>query len=307
MVKKQGEFGGYNIFAGDEPKTDILTGLRNMRQLTRGTLTNVRMPENYTEEDVGLSRMDVSVSTAFERNRAKVRDMLRAIVGFVFDKYELPLTNGVDFRCGANGEMVEELLPTHADKSKWTQFDVNPKIVRENKRRHPNSIIRVGSFHSPEHLGLNVPVDIVTGAPSLDATGFMPHAVKQISSILKPGGYLLHIQDVRPGLGAGPKEMNAMGLSEPYNIEGMQNMDGPLSFKVPHEGFVSVGELFRRRIGMIIEYGNTGFEVILNKWITAQRNLAAGNMGLIYYLNMICGTNMPEKEASAIVTLAKKK
>lgn len=303
MQKEEGKFRGYQICSGDEPLIDVAQELSE--QLNKGKVLDCQFAKNYQEEEKGFKEHPAEVSTVFERTRKTFREALRAIVGFIFDKYKLPNNNGVDFGCGATGEMVEELCAPFIDKNSWAQIDLCEEALRENKKRHPSSVILSGSYLNAASLNLEGKLNIATGLSSLDASAFMARAIEQIRSTLKEGGYLLHIQDVRPGIGVCIQEMQSMGCTEPYPIKCVPGASEPLVYRFGNE-YISVGELFRRRIGKVIE-NDPGMELLFNQWVTAHKTSSPKKPGQVYYMNMRIATPIPIDVASAVVTVAKKK
>lgn len=306
-----GIYGDYDIYIGDGPITDVPGFLRSTGQLQRGTFAPFSSPKDHLEEERGIAAQDIkNASLIFERTRSQVREALLAIVRYMFQRFKLPKTGGVDFGCGATGEMVEELLPADIDRNSWTQIDMNPRAVEENRRRHPHSNIIQGSYLNTASLGLENQLNIATGLSSLDSTCFIEDAIGQIRETLQAGGYLFHVQDVRPGKGFGLDEMEHMGERLPYRVEICESTGDPLMYRT-REGLLSVGELFRRRIGRAL-WNEPGMELLFNRWVIARRNLTAQERerkeGRAYFMNILF--RHPQfnfEEASAVVTIARKR
>lgn len=297
---------GYQMEVGKEP-ADILPMLRRSGTIAPATFEVYYVPPTLEEEEQGISRQDImNASSHFERNRGQVRQALRAIVGWVFDEFNLPSKNVVDFGSGATGEMMHQLLKGKVDPITCAEVELNLKAVEENKRRHPQAVIYQGSYHNVQALGLHSNLDMVTGLSSLDATQFVAHAVEQMSSTLKPDGWFFHVQDVRPGAGAGYREMQSMGIKQqPYDVEAFRSTDLVLTYKTP-EGFLSVGELFRRNLERAVQADPT-LDLVLSDWVVAKRRLSLQELGRVYYLNSLLTVAAPVEEASMVVTLARKK
>lgn len=311
MSNEVTKHGQYDFYIGDEPYRDILDFMRQHGMLQQGCVTPLSMPANPEAEAESFAMQDPIASSCFEIHRKPVRNALRTIVDYIFDRFNLPRNKGFDIGCGATGEMVEELLPDNIDRNSWVQIDVNPSAVRENKNRHPDAKVQQGSYlHVDGVRNLN----IITGLSSLDSTYFISKAIEQIRQALKKGGYLLHVQDVGPGKGYGWGEARYMGLEPPYEIEIIRvrnRTGGAFTYWVPHQQkYISVGELFRRNFGRAIE-NNPGMELIFNKWVNARRVLNSGPARW-YFLNILLQNPsfppelLPVEDVSAVVTVARR-
>ncbi len=266
-----------------------------------------RYPESIAIEECEIPKQNIATaSLAFERNRLKVIKELRAIVRGIMKEYELPINNGIDIGSGGTGAMVGELLPTIRH---WTEMDINPAAVRENKRRHPRSRIVCGSYFRLQELAPPKSVDIVTGLSSLDNTNFLPLAVDSIWSVLKPGGFLFHVQDVRPGNWTTVRWVRQKGYIAPHSTD--VTLDGGIyGLHDPQEKYISAAELLRRELGEVIGKRDDA-DLVLNAWTTARISTHRESWGGIYYQNVaISGTPntpLPETIATAVVTIARKK
>ncbi|MBI4994299.1 class I SAM-dependent methyltransferase [Candidatus Peregrinibacteria bacterium] len=300
--------GEYYLHAGDKPYRDMMLFMRQYDMLRKAEILPVQKPDTPEAEIRGMQVQDVNASLTFERTRSQVRDALRAIIRHIFNQFGLPKNQGLDIGCGATGEMAEELLPGDIDKNSWVQIDVSPSAVQENQRRHPSSTIKEGSYL---HMNGVQNLNIITGLSSLDATCFIDRAIEQIRFALKIGGYLLHVQDVRPGVGCGIREMEYMDLKPPYPIETATGKDEPLTYWIQHmQEYANVGELFRRQLGRAIE-GCNGMELLFNKWISARKFLNSGPARW-YFLNILLTAPyfppeyLPVDDIFAIVTVARR-
>lgn len=302
--------GEYDLFVGDSPYRDMVPFFRNTGGLVPGTISPIYSPQDIAEEESGIRLQEISsASSHLERTRQPIRGSLRRILKYAFDRFDLPKSGGVDIGSGATGEMVEELLPDVCAKSTWAQIDVNQYAVDANKLRHPYSTIMQCSYHN---IGIkNLP--IVTGLSSLDATSFVDDAIEEIRSSLADGGYLLHVQDVRPGRGYGMREMKERGIDPPYEVEFIAGTDNPLTYFDANSGdILDVGELFRNNLGRAIQ-NNEGMELCMNDWVTVRRDLKTPP-ALWYFMNMLLkadpyfdpGDNGPIEDVSAIVTVARR-
>ena len=269
-------------------------------------------PADYREEEKGISKFNPSVeSPQFDRNRTHFREAIRAAMKHYFTEYKLPTENGLDFGCGATGTMVHGFLDKIINKNTWTEADVNPASVAQNKAIHPESRIYTASYHDVSALGLDGNLDIVTGLSTLDATQFIPHAIGQIRQALRSGGYILHIQDVRPGQSAGIREIRAMGQELPCHcliVKNSNHSQDFMAFQTP-EGPLSSGELFRRQMSRAFKEDG-GYEVLANDWVRSGKEIP-GKVSRIYYQNIdlqyIKSEQPATHEAYVIVSLARKK
>lgn len=300
-----------------EPRLGSQFGRVMIRDIVRDTCLQGRilqtqgvswnsLPESTEVEEKEMPIQDIArASLGFERNRAKVMRQLRAIVRGIIREYKLPTTNGIDIGSGATGAMIGDLMPTTTN---WKQVEINPAAVKENKRRHPDKDIVTGSYFKLSDIVAPESLDIVTGLSSLDATSFLSTALESIWSVLKPGGVLLHVQDVRPGNGATARWVKRRGYT------GAQDMDMTADGSVygihdPKETYISATELLRRELGDVI-INRKDAALILNAWTTAKTRTTGTESGAIYYQNVaLTGspqTRLPEMLATAVVTIAKK-
>lgn len=295
------------------PLIDVPETCAQMGMTSRRIMVPQDTPFSIEEEEKGIAAQPIqTASLSFEKNRSQVRAALQAILARVFREYNLPRRNGIDLGSGATGAMVEELLAPSIEKDAWIQVDANPQAVDENRKRHPVSAIMRGSYlriRETLHI-LGETLDIATGLSSFDSTQFIEHAVEEVATVLRSGGYFLHMQDVRPGVGVGFREMAAMGFQPPYHVDMVGSNVGiqePIRYHLPNGMTVSVGELFRRNLGRAIAK-NANMELMMNHWVTARRDLPHGTPGRAYFQNiLLSGFPIPVEEVSVVVTLAKKK
>ncbi len=305
-------FLNYDISADIQPHFDVPAVMKQCGRLKETQFIPLSFPKSVEEEERGIQAQPITTaSLSFERNRSQVREALQAILARIFRDFNLPTSNGADLGSGATGAMVEELLSPIISKKSWIQVETNPAAIAENRRRHPSSAVMQGSYlRLEETLHLRDKLDIVTGLSSFDATHFIEQAVEQARIALKKNGYFLHMQDVRPGLGVCFRELEAMGFRPPYKVDILQSNVGiqePLVYTLPDGRKMSVGELFRRNLGRAIE-GNSGMELVFNKWVTSRKALPAGTPGRAYFQNvLLSGFQVPLEEVSAVVTIARKK
>ncbi|MCX6733851.1 MAG: hypothetical protein NTX63_03475 [Candidatus Peregrinibacteria bacterium] len=306
-----GQYNGYEIASGAKALHDVPQICIDIGQLTRASVAVERYPRDAREEEMDIARQRISVaSLTFENNRLKVEQALQGIACSVFDRYDLPRSGGIDIGSGATGAMVHQFLKPLIDRSTWSEIDVNPQAVAENKRRHPNAKVFAGSYlHLDQTRELPAQTNIVTGLSSLDATQFVPQALGEIRKKLQIGGFLLHIQDVRPGLGTPIRELQHMGVASPfraYALRSNANIEEPLVYQTP-EGLLSVGELFRRNLGRLIEQQH-GLRLLVSDWFLALRRAPDPSQGgSAYYMNVhLRGIPDPIDEVSVVVTLAQR-
>lgn len=300
-----GSYGEHVIIVSDEEPLEIVHALGQANQLISGRIDFPKQKLDLATEAQQIAKQDIKETTSFERVRAPFRQALRAIIGYIYDEYKLPRDGGVDFGSGATGEMVHELLRDQINASTWAEVDVNPAVIAENKRRHPTATVFQGSYLDTAKLGLNNTLNIATGLSSLDATQFVPEAVHQITNTLQLGGYLLHVQDVRPGNGTGNRELRHRGMSPPFDCHFLKaGTQDVLCYSTP-TGIVSVGELFRQNLGRAIET-EPNLELLMNNWVVAKRPINE-KYGRTYYMNISMLSTDRVEEAHAVVTLARKK
>lgn len=300
----------YQLSIGDRPLTDVPAILRQGGALVKRQVVPQVLDTGVEAEERYLANLPVqNASGSFDRTRQQVKGALIAIGDWALQEYAISRSNGCDFGSGATGFMVEELLAGKIDKPTWTQVDVHPGAVAANKSAHPASVIRVGSYlRVKETLGFDGNLDTATGLSSLDATQNVARAVEEIRSALKPGGIFLHIQDVRPGTGTGFREMAEMGVRPPfttYELNGSGVLSPILSYEINGGQTLNVGELFRRNLGRAI-IQNPGMELLGNDWVTAHRILSS-TPGRLYFMNILLQGMVPSEEASAVVTVARRK
>lgn len=301
---------GYVIVVDNRPVTDVPKEMRERGMLKDGVVESVVMPSNSFNEEFALAGLPVERDSGlFDKNRQLVKGALQAIAAWAFKRYGLERSNGCDLKSGMTGFMVEDLLrgTIHADT--WTQTDFHPQAVAINRERHPGSNIKLGTWlRMQETLGFDGNISTATGLSALDKTQFLDEAIEGIRSALKPGGMLLHIQDLRPGPATGPREMAAMGFKPPHKVH-LLPQPGPtspiLSYVLPNGEHASIGELFRRNLGRVLD-ANSGMEVLENRWVTARKEHPTGP-GKIYHMNILLQTTGTVEEASAVVTVARRK
>ena len=173
-----------------KPGYDLLQELINSGPPQRGTFVT------FTgDEETFFRNQSLSATTIFERNRKKVEDSLKKIVAYLWERYNLPKEVIVEYGSGATGYFDAVLRPGSVPH--WQQFDINPKAVAENRRRNPNAKVEEGSYKRIEKRDLSM----ILGLSAWDKTEDLHQAMQQVADSLKGGGYFLHIQDVRPGVG----------------------------------------------------------------------------------------------------------
>ena len=303
----------YEIQQGKIEPTWMIPSLADQGFFAKDTVrATLYTPADFREEQEGISRFNpADESPQFDRNRTHFREAIKAVMKHFFTEHKLPTENGLDFGCGATGTMVHCFLDRIVNRNTWTEADINPSSVASNRSLHPDSKIYTGSYHDVSTLGLSGNMDIVTGLSTLDATQFIPHAIGQIREALRSGGYLFHVQDVRPGRGAGIRELKAMGQIMPYECLTARNSNTEqdfMAFRTPG-GIISSGELFRRQMGRAFKEDG-GYEVLVNDWVRSVKPVP-GKVSRIYYQNIdmqyVKGNPPATHEAYVIMSLAKKK
>ena len=298
---------------GREPaETHMLMLLARQGYLQPSEVVEITGSASAEEEEADIARLDSSTASGgFEKNRSEVRGELKAITDFVFREYGLPRENGLDIGSGESGEMVQRLLPIGNNIKTWTQLEVSPSAVEVNSKRHPRSDIRQGSYLSLDQGDQDLrDRPIITGLSSLDATCFIDKAIEQIRMALSDGGFLFHVQDVRPGNGVVMQQLYDENCRLPYDGYFLNGGDNKaIAYRVG-DSYVSVGELFRRRLGQAIS-SNAGMELLFNDWITARQALGRRSKeARFYFLNVLMKLNpdiVDHHSVSTVVTVARKR
>jgi len=282
---------------------------------TNGELCMYQYPSDIREEEEGMALQSALLTQKFERTRSKVTEALQAIPGMLFKEFNLPRTNGLDIGCGATGFMKHTLLSKEIKAHGWTEIDANPQAVRANQLLHPQANILQGSYQHLDRLNLEGKLDMITGLSTLDATAFQDEAMRQIGRALKPGGWFLHIQDVRPGMSPCLQALEARNLDRPFPMVADRQSEDVLSFEVNGRQ-VSVVELFRERIRRAV-LRTLSLTPVLNHWVRSSKGIPHGSTDCrhpdasrTYYMNMLLEHTYhphPVEEAFAVVTLAQKR
>jgi len=306
------------------------------RELVKtNTLIPVQIDENFKNilytypniqaEEASISQFPLEVAYEnYENTRKKIRSLLQVIVRQIFRQAPDLLQAGqnpiLDIGSGMTGEMVRHLLPDSL-KPNCLQIDINEKALQALQEDDPSLRVAKGSYHS---IGIKNHFGLVTGLSSLDNTGFINNALEQIRSSLISGGYLVHVQDVTPGIIYPIQALLEMGETFPITgyinrsiastFNQFTNKDDILAFET-NEGPLTSTELFRRRFETAIE-NTDGFELLLNSWFTAIKyknpNDPPHMNGFIYdgglEVNFPTDDNNPlDSSVSAVVTIARKK
>jgi len=268
------------------------------------------------EERMTAEQDALTASGLFELARAPFRSYFRAMLKEVFDHFDISKEGGVDIGSGSTGEMVHEYLPlTPEQRRTWTECEVNPKAVELHKLRHSSANIRLGSYlRLRESLGLTNPVNTITGLSSLDATNHLNEALQEIKDSLSVGGFLVHMQDVRPGIHYGIKEMQRRGYCAPYKciigpLEGKMAFPNPYGFllETPKGHYaISSAEFFRQALGRTIETIK-GFRLLFNQWLTCIGPYAESDEFSENFLAILKKSPNPNhKQTYAVVTVAQR-
>lgn len=270
------------------------------------------------EDEKEISGQDSAISGLFETYRVPFRDLFREMLRQTFAKYHIPRSGGLDIGCGPTGEMVHERLPlTNAEKRTWIESDLNPVSVGTNQRRHPNAHVQVASMYRlRDDLKLGQQrFNVISGSSSLDAVGFIDEALREVRESLKPGGFLVHFQDVRPGFHIPLEQLEREGVPHPF--KGIAPYDMPLQhlnpygYVLPSGSVVSSVELFRRWLGLHIE-SQSGWRLLQNEWLVAGTHTPEATESLLSLmcmkvpLNPSQTQNTPMKFAYGVMTVAQK-
>ncbi len=160
----------------------------------------LEMSSHLTENPVYLEQHRALLLT----ERLLASRALRAAVGWAFDKYAPGQDNFVvEMGCGPE-LLLHELSPARLQSS-WTAFDAEKLIVNlaaEKARRFglPANVIW-GDAYMPDFLPclrFGLQPDLWVGLSSYDTVTDLALAFHQLRAVLRPGGRLIHIQDVEP-------------------------------------------------------------------------------------------------------------
>lgn len=203
--------------------------------------------------------------------------------------------------------MVADFIPQNS-RPLFVQVETSSEAVGINKAAHSDLVIVQGSYLHLAQNGIRNQ-SVITGLSSLDATQHMELALAQIRDALMTGGYLLHVQDTRPGFNSVEQQLEKEGAHQPYNAEVLKQSptnNVALRLETPR-GRVDVIELFRRRLGDVIN-GTDGMELLFNEWVTASASTQE-KMSRFYDYGIVVGgaDRSNENIASAVVTVARKK
>ncbi|MBI4149873.1 class I SAM-dependent methyltransferase [Candidatus Woesearchaeota archaeon] len=253
--------------------------------------------KNYFESE------GIDATAIFEKTRKNVQGLLQAIVAHVWDAYSLPRNGVIEYGSGATGYFYARLKPE--DVANWLQVEINPKAVEENRRRNPTARVVEGSYY-------NIPyreVPVICGLSSFDTALFMGKAIHQVAEALAPGGYFLHLQDVRPGVGcisAHVKRKTGKVPERAYIFE-KETRDPIIAMCIGDEP-VTVNEIFRSAISEGIK-AIPGLELLVNDYVQAMRTIP-GSETQGYFFNSyyrISPVTHAHQNAVMLVTLARKR
>lgn len=286
---------GYNgalVSIEPKPSFDLYQFLINRIQPAKGLLIS-----KHTDEAAFFKTQPIAATTAFEKNRGKVKDSLAKLVAFVWDNYCLPRDGIVEYGSGATGYFYAELRPR--DVKNWLQVEINPNAIAENLRRNPTAQIVEGSYYSIPYTM----VPMVTGLSSFDTASDMPRAIDQVVNALAPGGFFLQIQDVRPGIHCVTSHLQALGKSPESSFELNEKVIGFLVDGKP----VTLVDIFKDAIGSAIA-NNPDMEIVTNDYHTLSERREVGHE--VYFLNLHLfdiSSQAKRRDTTFLVTLAKKK
>lgn len=251
----------------------------------------------HTDEADFFKTQPIAATTAFERNRGKVKDSLSKLVAFVWDNYRLPRDGIIEYGSGATGYFYAELRPK--DTKNWLQVEINPNAIAENLRRNPNAQVLEGSYYDIPYTE----VPMIAGLSSFDTASDMPRAIDQVVNALAPEGFFLQIQDVRPGIHCVTSHLRALGKipESPFEINGI--VMGLLVDGKP----ITLADIFKDAIGSAIA-NNPNVEIVTNDYHTLSEKRGVGHEA--YFLNLHLfdlASQARRRDTTFLVTLAKKK
>ncbi len=231
----------------------------------------VRGIPTIMDEETAMRKVSPS-SNEFGNFRENYRGLLANILGFIWDKFNLPRERVIEYGSGPVGYYWSNLRPSGIED--WLQVELNPQSVALNRKNNPKAKIREGSFYD---IGFR-DVPLITGLSSLDCVANIPQAVSQIAGALQNGtgisrgGYILHIQDVNPGPSGFFNYLISEGITRPKTIVSSHQMvDGKglphfYAFKFGSSVITSI-DLFRVALGSAISR-DTRLNLLLNDYLT---------------------------------------
>jgi hypothetical protein len=303
------------LYETSDPFADVFR--QNRGAFKTGLLDVEIVPQSMEEEERITACQDhVIASGCFERTRIPFRPMLRKILEGIFDELHIGKRNGVDIGSGMTGEMVHQLLPlTEEERATWTECEINPGSAEALRQRYPDSKIIRGSYlRLRESLGRTEGIDTISGLSSLDATNHLEEAIKEIRESLSVGGFLVHMQDVRPGVNHPINVLNSAGYRRPYQC--VIGVDGPplLPGMVPNpHGYIIQGEaissaeLFRQALGETVK-NTKGLRLLFNRWVYAVCPLENDDEFSAFLMDMVAVRRRFDKAktAHAVITVAQR-
>jgi hypothetical protein len=252
---------GGTILIDTKPVYDILKEMMEARPPSEGDFFRAG-----PDEETSIRNQPISATLVFEKNRRKVLDSLKKIVDYTWVHYSLPKTGIVEYGSGATGFFDAELRPI--DVPHWSQVELNSDAIAENKRRNPEAIVREGSYTNITEHGLSM----IVGLSSWDATGRLPHVMNEVAKALKPGGYFLHFQDVRPGNESVLSYLERKIGNRPTLAWPIQNPNQPhqeiMGLAVGKQSFTTP-ELFRLSLEDSIN-STPGLSIVENSYLSLQ-------------------------------------
>lgn len=264
------------------------------------------------DEERGLAALDPGIGSAsLVVPRIKVEDAYRAIVRDAFCRHRIPVDRGLDIGAGASGYMAAKLLPPETQNT-WVQMELCPRAVTLNRQQNPGRTIVEGSYLRLREQGLSSVFQTISGLSSLDATGHIDRAVEEIRLALQEGGFLIHVQDTRPGRTIVHQELERAGVASPYRATNINDRNAEpnttISYRCGGET-VNVIELFRRRLERALKE-NGGYDILESDWVTAVGRGSEEGKSKHSELG-VCVTLGSERDsidtASAVVTVARRK
>ena len=305
---------GGEIHIKAKPSYDPLQELINASAPERGQFVT------FTgDEETFFRNQSLNATRVFERNRNRVRDSLRILVAYLWERYNLPKENIVEYGAGATGYFDGILEP--GDIPHWRQFDINPRAVAENKRRNPQAMVEEGSYKRIEKRDLSM----IAGLSAWDTTSDLPQAIQQVADALKDDGYSLHIQDVRPGVGCVMSYLEKVVGFKPTQgwtvpVEGRDVNTDLLGLMVDGKRR-TMPDIFKNAI----EHGINSeprLDLVVNNYFTLREvmqdlsPLLIEDLREIYFLNFYGAVlsqpkklpmGLKERDTTVLVTLAKRK
>ncbi|MBI1970824.1 class I SAM-dependent methyltransferase [Candidatus Woesearchaeota archaeon] len=272
-----------------------------MRQMVPVSFDFVQTPA--PSEAAFFRNQGIEATTSFERNRKRVETSLIKLVRFVWSHYNLPRRRVVEYGSGATGYFDAVLRPREVQE--WLQVETNPLAIAENRRRNPAAQVVEGTYYDIPYRD----EELIVGLSSFDTASNLSAAIHQVAGALRPGGYFLHVQDVRPGVHFQREYLKKAGIPLPTKMfeAGKGN---PIGYIINGQPSSST-DIFQDAMGAAI-HEHHDLELLTNRYHTLVEFQPGDVRQEVYFLNLYLELGLPPnapqrlRETTMIVTLAQK-